>query len=174
MLHSTLITGSKLHMFNYSLGRVCPVYIFSYNCLYPFIIACMCTWIFTCTCALLCLFAGVGYEWWFVSVCMRKCMFMCIYSSMVELWTCPYSFFPRFHVKWRCLISSLLLTKQSRIRCLAFPQTLSVNLSRYMTPETKKRQLLLPNHFTDRNWSLATSQKRIQIKNQQSVSTLDM
>lgn len=139
-------------MFNYSSGRVCPVYICSYNCLYPFIIACVCMRIFRCTCAHLCLFAGVCIS---LTVCMSvrtfRCMSMCIYSSMLELSTSPYSFFPWFHVKLGCLISFPLLTKQSRIRCLAFPLTLSVNLPGYMTPETKKQQLLLPNRFTGRN-----------------------
>lgn len=82
MLHSTLITGSKLRMFNYSSRRVCPVYIFSYNCLYPFIIACMCMQIFPCTCALLCLFAGVGYEWWFVSLCVCVSACLCAYTAL--------------------------------------------------------------------------------------------
>lgn len=82
---------------------VCPVCIWSYNCLYPFIIVCVC--------AFLCIHAGVV-------------LFFCTneHSSNMSSRGTPA---PRFQVAQRCFISSPLLTKQSHIRFL----TLSVSLS---------------------------------------------
>lgn len=77
------------------------------------------------TIARLCLLLFMSVcAWMFIHV---VCAFTCVYWVSNMSPQLPLS--PRFHVAFRCLISSSLLTKQSHIRCLTSPQTLPVRLS---------------------------------------------
>lgn len=92
-----------------------------------------------------------------VCMCVCECMYTVLRLNFQHVFT--VSFESSVHVALRCLISSPLLTKQSHIGCLAFPQTLSVHLSGYVTPETKMQtsshfQNRLFQSFMYRNWSV--------------------
>lgn len=155
LLLSSLVKGSTLSMISCSEVCVCPV------CVGPYIAQSVCMKV----CVHICISVHVCKS---SCSCMNECLYVCGIYIKFDGWISNVSSqlhsTPWFHVALRCLISSPLLTKQSHIRFLTFPQTLSVHLSGYTTPETKMRssshfQNPFFKSFIDRNWSVRSVNK---------------